>query len=220
MAGKTGRVITLVGCVLVAVQAFKIIVAAPQREACGTVIKFTKLPSLWCMANAALIAQLFLMHVIFLVARFTSRRCVLQHLDRGCIEMALLTFQVSVQIIQLKGNLIVVKVCTVGFNPIVAVTASISKQGDMVDHKIWMHLLMASYAGILIKSGKPLDMAVFALNIPFPRDTAVGLKRKAHQFMREIPLQKFCQTCLWTTMIGMAVTAVEIIHFCHHRAMQ
>ena len=127
MAGDTGRIITLVSGILVAVETVQIIMSANQWESGSSMIKDAKFPTFRCMANTALVPHLIFMDIILLVATLTCLWGVSECLHCGRPGMALSTVQEGMQIFQLEVETIVIKIGPIGFNSIMAIQTGIPK---------------------------------------------------------------------------------------------
>lgn len=134
VAGDTGWVIALIGGILMTVETFQLIMSTDQEESSGTVIKDRKSPPLRCMAHAALVPHLVLVHIVLLVAGFTFLGSGFEHLDRRRPGMTFSAIQEGVQVFQLKRMAIVIKIAAISFNPIMASQAGIPKHGEMISH--------------------------------------------------------------------------------------
>lgn len=176
MATDTCRVISLIGGVLMAVETLQPIMPANQQKPGGAVIKDGKFPSFRCMAYPTLVAHLVLVHIILLVAGFTRLRGVFEHLDGSCPRVALSAIQEGVQIVEFEGETIVIKIGSVGFNPIMAVQTGIAEQGNVISHQYRSHLFMANRTIRHLKAGKPRLVAILTHNLTVPGHPAVSLQ--------------------------------------------
>lgn len=176
MADNTRRVNSLVGGILVAVETIQLIMSADQQESGCSMIKNAKFPTFRCMANATLVPHLVAMYIVFLMTRFACLRGVFEHLYGSSPGMALSTVKKCMQIFQLEGQTIVVKISPVGFYSIMAIQTGIPEQGNVIGHKFRAQLFMAGCAIRNLKAAEPGLMAIFTNNFPFPGYPAVGLK--------------------------------------------
>ena len=165
--------------------AFGIQMLAFEREVRQIVIKCRGLPTCGGVANRTICSKFLLVCIIFQVAASTIFGRVLKIFDAAGVLMAFNTTLFGVLACEREASLIVVKICTVAFDAIVAGETILVIRRNMRLCEASIQFLMAFAARILCKRGDALRMAVCAIKGSAIGFDLMGCQREADQLMRE-----------------------------------